>query len=189
MAESTRNTDPNAPQNPPRSLLNKEVRRSALWTYLTPLVLFFAGVAIILAYWGSSPPARNVEEPRGVGTSGTEREPAGEETPGGHNPDRAASKPQRELEHRGGRVITELGEMFEDNSRDTIGRRIEIRDVDVERVESETLFWIRDGNVRTAVAAPNGAAVTAGQSVNVIGTVERSGDEVRIRASRVEPSQ
>jgi hypothetical protein len=189
MAESTRNPDPNAPQNPPRSVLNKDVRRSALWTYLTPLVLFFAGVAIILAYWGTSPPVRHdVEEPRVEGTSGTERARSGEDTPGGHNPDRAISKPDREREHRGGRIITELGEVFED-SRDTIGRRVEILDVDVERVDSATLFWIRDGSVRAAVAAPTGATVHAGQSVNVIGAVERTTEGVRIRASRVEPSR
>lgn len=189
MAESTRNPDPNAPQNPPRSVLDKDVRRSALWTYLTPLVLFFAGAAMILAYWGTSPPVRqNVEEPSVEGTTGTERERSRESTPGGHNPDRAMSKPKGEVEDRGGRIINELGEVFED-SRDTIGRRVEILDVDVERVDSPTLFWIRDGIVRAAVAAPTGTTVHAGQSVNVIGTVERSADGVRIRASRVEPSR
>ena len=61
-------------------MLNSEVRRFALWTYLTPLILFFAGVAIILVYWGSSPPRRDpVEEPRVAGTSGTERAPSGPE--------------------------------------------------------------------------------------------------------------
>jgi hypothetical protein len=171
-------------------VLNKGARRSALWTYLMPLIVFFGGVAIILAYWGSAPPVRDdVEEPRGVGTSGTERERSRDDTPGGHNPDRAMSKPVREREDRGGRIITELGELFEDNSRGMIGRRVEILDIDVERVESTTLFWIRDGNVRAAVAAPTGAEVRVGQSVNVIGTAERSGQGVRIRASRVEPSQ
>jgi hypothetical protein len=190
MAESMHNPDPDAPQNPPRSVVNKEVRRFAVRTYLTPLVLFFAGVAIILAYWGGSPPTRKeVEEPRVEGTTGTERERSREQTPGGHNPDRVMPAPDREVEARGGRIITELGEVFEDNSRDTIGRRAEIQDVDVERVESPTLFWIRDGSVRVAVVVPAGATVRAGQTVNVAGTVERSGNEVRIRASRVEPSQ
>jgi hypothetical protein len=189
MAESPRNPDPNAPQNPPRSVLNKNVRRSAAWTYLTPLVVFFAGVAVILAYWGTSPPVRrDVEEPRVEGTTGTERDGSGESTPGGHNPDRAIAKPKREVEDRGGRILNELGEVFED-SRDTIGRRVEILDVDVERVDSATLFWIRDGSVRAAVAAPTGATVHAGQSVNVIGAVERTTEGVRIRASRVEPSR
>jgi hypothetical protein len=189
MAESPRNPDPNAPQNPPGSVLNKNVRRYAVWTYLAPLVLFFAGVAVILVYWGTSPPVRqDIEEPRVEGTTGTERERSRDSTPGGHNPDRAMSQPRREVEDRGGRVINELGEVFED-TRDTIGRRVEILDVDVERVDSATLFWIRDGNVRAAVAAPTGATVHAGQSVNVIGTVERSAGGVRIRASRVEPSR
>jgi hypothetical protein len=194
MAESTRTPDPsahqNAGQNPPRSVLNRDVRRFALWTYLTPLILFFAGVAIILAYWGTSPPRRDaVEGPRVAGTSGTERAPSGTDTPGGHNPDRAISRPAREIERRGGRIITALDQIFEDNSRDAIGRRVEIENVDVERVESDTLFWIRDGDLRIAVVAPTGAAVRAGQSVNVIGAVERSGEGVRIRSSRVEPSR
>ncbi len=190
MAESPRNPDPDAPQNPPQSVLNERVRRFALWTYLTPVVLFFVGVGIILAYWGtSSPPRQDVEEPRTQGTTGTEREPSHAETPGGHNPDRALARPERDVERRGGRIITELGEILEDNSRDTIGLRVDIRDVDVERVESATLFWIRDGSVRIAVAAPAGATVQVEQSVNVAGAVERSSEGVRIRASRVEASQ
>lgn len=190
MAESTRNPDPNAPQNPPRSVLNEGVRRSALWTYLTPLVLFFAGVALILAYWGTSPPRRDdVDEPGVEGTTGTAREPRGQDTPGGHDPNPAITKPEGEVEWRGGRVMSKLGEVFENNGRDSIGRRVEILDVEVERAESPTLFWIRDGNVRIAVAAPTGTAVRAGRSVNVIGAVERSGADIRIRASKVEPSR
>ena len=190
MAESTRDPDPDAPQNPPRRVLNKGVRRFAVWAYLTPLVLFFAGVAIVLAYWGSSPPPRKeAEDLRVEGTTGTEREGSRESTPGGHNPDRVMRAPAGEVEERAGRVITELGEVFENNSRDAIGRRVEIQDVDVERVDSPTVFWIRDGNVRIAVAVPVGATVRAGQSVTVVGTVERTGSEVRIRASRVQLSQ
>lgn len=190
MAESRRNPDPEAPQNPPRSVVNKGVRRFAVWAYLTPLLLFFAGVAIILAYWGTSPPPpADVEGPRVEGTTGTERERSRESTPGGHNPDRVMPSPRREVEERAGRSLTELGEVYEDNSRDAIGRRIEIQDVDVERVESPTLFWIRDGTVRVSVAVPAGVTVRAGQTVNVVGTVERTENGVRIRASRVEPSQ
>src|SRR5687767_1182497 len=147
MTESPRNPDPNAPQNPPRSVLNTRVRRAALWTYLTPLVMFFAGVAMVLLYWGTSPPPPDPDAvpPRVAGTTGTEREPSREKTPGGHNPDREPSQPKDEVEDRTGQSLSELGDVFENNSRDVIGRRIEVHDVDVERVESPTLFWVRDG--------------------------------------------
>jgi hypothetical protein len=173
-------------------VLNKGVRRSALWTYLTPLILFFAGVAVIFAYWGTSPPVhdRDVVEPAAKGATGTERARSGEQTPGGHNPDPAISSPKDEVEHRAGRIITELDDVFENNGRDAIGRRIELRDVEVERVESPTLFWVRDGNARAAVASGPGIdRVRAGQSINVFGTVERSDGSVRISASRVEPTR
>jgi hypothetical protein len=191
MAESPRNPDPNAPQNPPRSVVNKDVRRSALWAYLAPLLVFFAGVAVVLLYWGTSPPPdRGLADPRVEGTTGTERERSRESTPGGQNPDRIPSTASGEIEQRAGRTLSELGEVFDDNSRDVVGRRIEIHDVTVERVESPALLWLRDGNVRVSVVAPAGSAsVRAGQSVNVVGTVERAGDTVRIRASRVELSQ
>ena len=190
MAESPRNPDPNAPQNPPRSVLNKRVRSSALWTYLVPLVIFFAGVAVVLVYWGTSPPPPDRTEPRAQGTTGTEREQSRDSTPGGQNPDVTPSRPREEIEQRSGRGLSELGEVFEDNSRGVIGRRIEVHDVDVERVESPTLFWVRDGNVRVAVvAAPTDPPLQAGHTVNVVGSVERSGDTVRIRASRIQRSQ
>ena len=184
MAESPRNPDPNAPQNPPASVVNKRVRRSALWTYLAPLVVFFAGVAVVLIYWGTSPPAPSPAPGRDAAAPRTEG------TTGGQNPDVKPSTTKDEIDDRAGRNLSELGEVFDDNSRDVIGRRIVVHDVDVESVESPTLFWVRDGNVRVAVAAPSGgAAVQAGQTVNIIGAVERSGDSVRIRASRVTPSQ
>jgi hypothetical protein len=190
MAEPYRNPDPSAPQNPPGSVVNKDVRRFALWTYLPPLIVFFLGVGLLLAYWETSAPPtrREAAEPRAEGTTGTERERSRDETPGGQNPDRTPASPQAEVEDRSGRTITELSEVFD--SRDAIGRRVEVRDVDVERVESPTLFWIRDGNARVAVTSTDGGTrVQAGQSVNVAGTVERSGGAVRIRATRVEASQ
>jgi hypothetical protein len=188
MAESIRDRDPNAPQNPPRSVLNRGVRRFALWTYLTPLLLFFAGVAVILAYWGTSPPARDgdASEPAAQGTSGTERERSREKTPGGHDPNPAISSPTDEVEYRAGHVITKLGDVFDNDSRDAIGRRVEIRGVIIERVESPTLFWVRDDNARAAVVVPTGdVPVHSGDSMNIVGTVERSGESVRIRASRI----
>jgi hypothetical protein len=191
MAEPPRTDDPNAPQNPPRSVVNPQVRRSALWTYLAPIVVFFAGVAVALVYWGTSPPRNGGERiEQAEGTTGTERERSRDATPGGHDPNRAPSRPQDEVERRAGEALSELRELFEDGSRDVIGRRIELQNVTVERVDSPALFWVRDGDARAAVTAPaGGASVRAGQSVNLTGTVERTGEGVRIRASRVAPNR
>jgi len=192
MAEPQRDRDPNAPQNPPQSVVNKDVRRSALRTYLLPLVLFFGCVAIVFMVWRTSPPPRGEDrtEPRAEGTTGTERERARERTPGGHNPDRKPSSTEEELEHRGGRVINTIEGILEDGSRDVIGRRVELHRVNVERVESPTLLWIRDGNARVAVSTAVGSTpVKAGQSIDVAGTIERAGPGVRIRASRVGASR
>lgn len=198
-SEQPRDRDPNAPQHPPRSVLNRGVRRRALLTYLPPIVLFFVGAAVLLAYWASVRPetGRDVArgEPRAEGTAGDAADQPGTEgergrtgdTPGGHNPDPRPAGPREEAERRGGAIITELGEILEHDASGTLGRGVAVSDVDVERVESPTLFWIRDGNARIAVAAPTGSpTVRAGQSVNVSGVVERAGGAVRIRASRVE---
>jgi hypothetical protein len=191
MAESRRRTDPDAPENPPRSVLNKNVRRSALWIYLAPLVVFFAGVGLMLVFWMGGRPSqtRELAEPAAEGTTGTERERAREDTPGGHNPDRTPSSASNEADERAGRVITEIGELLENNGRGLTGRRVDVRDVNVDRVESPTLFWIRDGNARVAVIATMPTELQTGRPVNVRGTVERWSDTVRIRASRVEPSR
>jgi RecJ-like exonuclease len=98
--------------------------------------------------------------------------------------------PRDEVASRGGAAITELGGVLEHDSRTVDGRRVEVHDVDVERIESPTVFWIRDGNARVAVVTAEGASsVLPGQTVNVTGVVERAGDTVRIRASHVEGSR
>lgn len=105
MAEPYRDPNPNAPQNPPESVVNKDVRRYALWTYLPPLVVFFLGAAALLYYRGISPPQeREIVQPRVEGTAGA----AGEQgrygrTPGGHNPDPRFRSPEEEIKFRGGR--------------------------------------------------------------------------------------
>ena len=181
------------PESEPNARL---MRRFAVGTYVPPILAFLIGLAFFFFYWRGSPPPPDKDlvrgaEPQAQGTAGTEGERRrADETPGGHNPDPKPSSANQEIESRGGRIMTELGEVFEEESRGTIGRRVELRDITVERVESGTLFWIRDGNARIAVSAPTGSpAIRAGQSVDVVGTVERSGNAVRIRASRVEVSQ
>lgn len=193
MAEP-RNPDPNAPENPPQSVVNKSVRRSALWTYLAPLVLFFAGIGIIVAFWATSPPAvdrRDAEVREVEGTTGTEREGNRDGTPGGHNPDRTPSSASDEVEARAGDAISDIDRLFEDGGRGAVGRRVELSRVRVERVESPTLFWIRGGDAhRIAVVASAGSpAVRGGQLLNLAGTVERSGSALRLRASRIEEAR
>jgi len=196
MAEySPRNPDPNAPQNPPNSVANRDVRRTALKTYLLPLVALFAVIGLTLFYWAARPPAVEREanmpdrgDPNVEGTAGERNR--GDDTAGGHDPDRTPQSTAEEIEHRGGRVITELGGLLEENARGEVGRRVEIADVDVDQVESPTSFWVKDGNARVHVVAPSaGMEVRAGQQVDVSGVAERHGDVLRIRASKVTLSQ
>jgi hypothetical protein len=196
MAEySPRNPDPNAPQNPPNSVVNRGVRRTALRTYLLPIVALFLVVGLALIYWASRPPvterAANLPErddPNVAGTAG-ERNPD-DNSPGGHEPQRTPESTADELEHRGGQTLTELGALLEENAHGEVGRRVEIQDVDVDQVESATSFWVKDGNARVHVIAPSAAIqVRAGQQVNLTGVAERSGDVLRIRASKVSVSQ
>ena len=203
MAEHTsRNPDPNAPQNPPNSVVNRDVRRTALRTYLGPIIALFAIVGLVLLYWASRPPAveraaNDVErdDPNVEGTAG-ERNPGGatssgvDAQPGGHEPQRTPESTREEVEHRGGDTVTELGELLDEGARGEVGRRVEISDVDVERVESPTSFWVKDGNARVQVVAPTaGVEVRQGQQVHITGVAERSGNTLRIRASKVTPSQ
>jgi hypothetical protein len=188
MAEASRDRDPNSAKNPPQAVVNPRVRRAAVWTFLPPLVIFFAGIAILLFYWRGAPPPEEREAatlPRAEGTSG-QTEPR-EQTPGGHNPDRVPSSTRAEIDQRAGQALDELGAVFAEDGRTSVGRRVALQELDVERVDSPTLFWVRDGNARVAVVIPQGhAPVRAGQKVNIAGTVERAGDSLQIRASRVE---
>ena len=196
MAQPPRDPDLNAPQNPPQSVINKNVRRSALWTYLLPLVVFFAAVGVLIFYWRVSPPATDRDtarlgEPLAQGTAGTEGERTpGRDTTGGQNPDRRPSTTRDEVTDRTGEPIIELGDVFGEHARPSVGRRVEVKDVDVESVESPTHFWVRDGNARVPVVHADGETpLKAGVSVNIFGTVEAAADGVRIRATRIELSQ
>jgi hypothetical protein len=182
MAEPQRTRGPHAPVNPPSSVVNRGVRRTALRTYLGTIILFFVGVGVALVYWATRQP-RPVDDvsreiPRAEGT-------AGERTDGGRNPDPKPASPRDEVEYRAGSVITRVDQIFEDGGRDTVGRRVELETVKVERVESPTLFWIDAEGRRLAIVGAH-SDVQAGQTVKIVGAVERFGDALRIRASRVE---
>jgi hypothetical protein len=181
-----------APTNPPNAVVNPHARRTAVWTYLGIIVGFFVVVGAALLFWvgtGAGPIGDdNRFDPSAVGTSG-ERMPR-EDTPGGFDPTPDHGDTESELEFRGAgespqgpmpalRAPGESGDT-------TTGRAIELRDVEVERVEGTT-FWIRDGNSRASVVTGGGMpTVRAGQRVDVNGTIEAGGDEARIRATRID---
>lgn len=155
------------------------------WLYLGPLVIVLAAVAVAAFYWASRTPDLRPEEqpPRVTGTAGTE-------TPGGHEPQPVPDSTREEVERRGGGPLLELGAALDDPPAAVAGRRIQVRDVDVERVEGPTLFWVRDGDARVAIHTPNASDVQSGQQVDIDGVVERDDSGgVRIRASRVTPSR
>ena len=182
MDQFDRHRDPNAPKNPPNSVVNPRVRRTALWLYLGPIVALFVLAGLAWLYWNSRPApggeqVAEREVPRAEGT-------AGNTTPGGFDPQPAPESTREEIEHRGGAAMTELGAALDDPN--AVGRRIEVTEVDVEQVDRPGLFWVRDGRIRVAVAAPaNSPEVRVGQRVNITGVVERRDGAPRIRATRV----
>jgi hypothetical protein len=182
-----------APSNPPNAVLRPAVRRTAVWTYLGLLVLFFLVVGGALTYFavtgrGLSPDGDERTDPSAVGTSG-DRIRAN--TAGGHDPTPQADSTRSELEFRGagepsrGPLPGLRG--LRNESPDRIqGRRIELDNVVVERTDG-TMFWVRDGDDRGAVMTAGGTpTVRAGQHVDVSGTIERDGNDVRIRATRID---
>ena len=176
--------------NPPESVANPGVRRAALRAYLGPIVAFFLVVGAALLYWSNRPAPPDAGDERASQTEGTTgAAPERADTPGGHDPQPAHETTRSEVEHRASDAITELGEVIEEDARGEIGRRVEVHDVEVERVEAPALVWVRDGNARVAVVMPAGRTVVAGQQIDIVGVVERAGDSARIRASQVTPSR
>jgi len=177
--------DSGAPHHPPQSVASRDVRRLTLVTYLGPIVLLFVVVGVALIYWATRPtpaptsPERDIPQAEGT---------AGNTTPGGFEPQPAPPAARSEIERRGGQKVTELGELLDERSRLDAGRPVEVEDVEVDAVESTTVFWVRDGNARAQVVAPAGAAIQAGAHVDIAGVAERHGETLRIRASKVTPS-
>jgi hypothetical protein len=191
-----------APEHPPNSVVNPEVRRTAVRTYLGIIVAVFAVVGVALLYWSIADPRVTPDgeqsgDPSAVGTSG-ERMPR-EGAPGGFNPDPDSGNTRSELEFRGtgeprqgpmpglaAQSLTRLGALTEGTPQSFEGRRIELTNVMVERTDGGT-FWVRDGDATSAVVAAGGSrTVRAGQRVNLSGTLEQEGGKLRIRATRIE---
>ena len=197
--------DTTNPRNPPNSVANSSVRKTALRSYLGPLLVFFIVAGLALIYWANrSPVMSNDPAQAEVGTSG--QDVVGErgndtDTPGGFEPGGRPGSTSDEIERRGGgerpqgpmpglsttTPLTELGAALEGDAGTVVGRRIEVHDVNVVQASDGRNFWVQDGNAKVAVTAPaGGPTVTNGATVTVAGVLESDGQGgVRIRASRV----
>ena len=181
------------PTNPPNAVVGPKARRMATWTYLGILVAFFVVVGaafMLLAGTGRGPGADDVRiDPNAVGTSGERMPRTG--SPGGFDPSPTPDSTRDELESRGAGerrqgptpglrgLRTQAGDQ-------SIGQPIELRNVEVERISGST-FWVREGNDRASVVTAGGMPmVRAGQHVDVKGTIEATGQETRIRATRID---
>jgi len=159
-----------APENPPNSVVNSEVRRSATWSYVGGIAAVFVVVAAIFAYFAGTDTRigplghEDSQDATEVGTSG-EHQPR-EGTPGGFDPTPSFSGTKSELEYRGGDA-----------------KSVDLDNVTVERAEGDT-FWVRDGSKSVAVVTSGGMpTVKAGQKIDLTGTVLSDG---RVRASRID---
>lgn len=184
------------PKNPPNSVINPQVRSAALGSYLGPLVVFFVVIGLALVYWANRGPLVPDPDRALVGTTGNPTD----DRPGGFNPEPRPDSTAEELKYRGvdqpgtplpglRRELTLTGlAMLEGEPKDLVGRRIEIRNVNVVDAQDPSLFWVQNGNVKAEVSAPRGGpAVKSGSKVNVSGVVEEDGrGGVRIRAERVD---
>ena len=197
------------PKNPPNSVINPAVRRTAVRSYLGPLVVFFLVVAIGLLYWANRGPlATDSQDEQQIGTSGDSADGADvigergnrDDTPGGRNPAPRPDSTADELRTRGvdqpsvelpgtnpSAMLTGLT-LLEGEPKDLAGRRIDLRNVEVFNARGASQFWVQEGNNKVEVTAPrNGPAVKDGAKVDVSGVVEEDGrGGVRIRAERVE---
>src|SRR5688572_1312245 len=84
------------PRNPPNSVLQPEVRRTARWTFLTPIVILTVVAALAWTYFFVRGPRPN-QEVEAQGVTGT----GGDSEAGGFNPDPTPGDTSDELKYRG----------------------------------------------------------------------------------------
>jgi hypothetical protein len=91
-----------------------------------------------------------------------------------------------ELKNRGGdETVTRLSDITR-NQQAVSGRRVELKDVEVESANGNT-FWVKAGADKIAVVAPTGTpALKGGQRVALSGRVDVTDGQVRINATRVD---
>ena len=178
------------PGNPPNVLLRSETRRTALFSYLGPVIALFAIVGVALIYWVNRGPvpARDKPDHDVIGTSGRT-------TPGGGDPQPAFGRTRDEIANRGGIDSAEDAQRNELAALTTIDsvlaapsstpRHVALSAVEVEKVEGGTI-WVHDGDARIAVTPPHGAAAPArGDRVDVSGTTEQRDGATRIVAEAI----
>jgi hypothetical protein len=168
------------PDNPPNSVLHPEVRRTALWVYVGPLVVIAVIVGIALLYWSNRGPAPNEDVTDTIGTVGDDS------TPGGFDPASRPDSSRDERNFRGAEPLTSLGAMLDDRN-PVIGRSVAVKDMTVVDASGSAHFSIQDGNHRIAVSAPPGSpTVRNGSRVDVSGVMESDGQGgVHIRATQI----
>lgn len=184
------------PRNPPRAVLNPRARSSALMVYLGGIVGLFVVVGIGLLVWpGTGRDLARVEPAADTHAIGT----TGETLPGGFQPGARPGTTDAELERRGvdtgiggvmppltsRETVTSLGELDMRSIAELVNRRLDIENVEVERVEGDS-FWIRDNDTRARVLRPD-LAVQPGSRVDVGGTIHQDADgALLIQATRVD---
>jgi len=167
------------PQNPPNSVLNRNARRAAVLSYFVPVVVLFVVIGIALVYW-SNQPERSRSDARdraAVGTVGR--------TDGGQ-PEPKADSPREEIKYDL-TPISRVSELRDVDARQMTGRRVSIAEAEVDSA-SGNMLWIRDGDRKFAVIAPESApAFTPGTKVSIAGRVaaDTNGDP-QIRADRIQ---
>lgn len=179
---ASRDEDTRRPEYPPNSVVNKDARRSAVWSYFFPVVVLCVVMGALMLYWSNRPAhsdAPGTERPE-IGTVGR--------TDGGFNPEARATSTQNEVQSRGGDLapVTSLADLRDRDATGMVGRRVTLDDARVDRVNGREA-WVRDGRQSVAIVIPEGAPmVSAGQKIAVTGRVASADGEIRIVADRIE---
>ena len=171
------------PKNPPNSVLHKDARRAAVWSYFAPIVVLFAVMGAGLLYWSNRPAHSDTKqtERSEVGTVGS--------TEGGSDPHPPPNNARDEIKFRGDDLtpITRISELSSVNAETMAGRRVEVDDATVDSTSGNTI-WVRDGDRKFAVVALQAApSVKAGAKVAVSGRIEPDANGApRVLADRIQ---
>jgi len=177
---------PEDPRNPPNSLLQPETRRTALASYLGPVIALFVVAGIAFLYWANRGPTTPDE--RNEDTVGT----SGDSTPGGFEPEPRLDDTRDELANRGAGTSDTALEPTLNSVRQVIssreqGKRVSLENVEVADVGPGNQYWVREDDSRLAVIAPDGSrAFKRGDRVHVTGVIELHNGAPVVRATRVE---
>ena len=160
------------PNNPPNSVLGKDARRAAVWSYFVPVVVLFVVIGLALVYWSNQPERSQAGERDGseIGTAGR--------TDGGNQPESRPGNARDEIAYRGNDLspITRVKDLRDVDARQMSGRRVAIAEAEVESASGNVL-WVRDDDRRFKVIAPAGTpTATSGATVAIDGRVADDGN-------------